>query len=74
MNMDERIRRINDLYHKSQKEGLSDQEKEEQIQLRKEYIDSVRKNLRGQLNQIDIQNEDGSVEHLGDRYGNKKLH
>ena len=74
MNMDERIRRINDLYHKSQKEGLSDQEKEEQIQLRKEYIDSVRKNLRGQLDQIDIQNEDGSVEHLGDRYGNKKLH
>ena len=27
MNMDERIKRINELYHKSQNEGLTDEEK-----------------------------------------------
>ena len=30
MNMDERIKRINELYHKSQSEGLTDEEKLEQ--------------------------------------------
>lgn len=30
MNMDERIKRINELYHKSQNEGLTDEEKLEQ--------------------------------------------
>ena len=29
MNMDERIKRINELYHKSQNEGLTDEEKQE---------------------------------------------
>lgn len=64
MNMDERISRINELYHKSQKEGLTDAEKEEQAQLRKEYVASVRANLRGQLDNISIERPDGSVEKL----------
>ena len=47
-------------------EGLeSAEEKDEQAQLRKEYIDSVKANLRSQLNNINIQNEDGSVINLG---------
>ena len=37
MNMDERIKRINELYHKSQNEGLTDEEKLEQTILRQEY-------------------------------------
>ena len=44
--MDEKIKRINELYHKSQGEGLTLEEKEEQAALRKAYIESVRANLR----------------------------
>lgn len=74
MSMQENIDRINALYHKSQKEGLTEEEKEEQKELRQKYILAVRRNLRGQLNNIDIQNEDGSVTNLGEKYGNQKLH
>ena len=68
----EKIRRINELYRKSQAEGLSEAEKKEQDLLRKEYIANVKKNLRNQLNNIDMVNDDGSVENLGEKYGNKK--
>ena len=71
---DDRITKINELYRKSQAEGLTDAEKKEQADLRREYVESVRKNLRGQLNNINIQNEDGSVENLGEKYGNKGGH
>lgn len=71
--MEEIIKRINELYHKSQTtEGLTSEEKEEQAKLRGIYIESVRRNLRGQLNNIDIQNPDGTIENLGEKYGNKK--
>ena len=65
MTMDEKIKRINELYHKSQAEGLSAEEKDEQARLRKEYINSLKVNLRSQLNNINIQNEDGSITNLG---------
>ena len=68
----EKIQRINELYRKSQAEGLSEAEKKEQDLLRKEYIANVKKNLRNQLNKIDMVNDDGSVENLGEKYGNKK--
>ena len=71
MNKDERIARINELYHKSKGEGLTPEEKEEQAVLRREYIDSVKRNLRSQLNNINIQNEDGSITNLGKKFGNK---
>lgn len=74
MNMQETIDRINELYHKSQKEGLTEEEKAEQNELRQKYILAVRRNLRGQLNNIDIQNEDGSITNLGEKYGNKEFH
>ena len=35
-----KIDRINELYHKSQAVGLTDEEKAEQTALRKEYIDA----------------------------------
>ena len=72
--MEEKIKRINELYHKSQAEGLTPEEAKEQQELRSEYLANIRANLRGQLNNIDIQNEDGSVENLGDKFGNKKGH
>lgn len=68
----EKIQRINELYRKSQAEGLSEAEKKEQDLLRKEYIANVKKNLRNKLNNIDMVNDDGSVENLGEKYGNKK--
>lgn len=71
MNMDERIARINELYHKSQGEGLSAAEKEEQARLRKEYVENVRANLRGQLDSITTLRPDGSRENLGEKYGDK---
>lgn len=67
MSMDEKLTRINELYHKSQKEGLTEAEKEEQAQLRREYAASVRANLRGQLDNIVIEHPDGRLEKLSDR-------
>lgn len=69
MKVDELVKRINELYHKSKSVGLTEEEKEEQARLRQEYIMNVRANLRGQLNQISIQNEDGSITDLGEKYG-----
>ncbi len=54
--MDEqKIARINELYHKSKAEGLTAKERKEQQLLRREYIDAFKRNLRSQLNQISIQ-------------------
>ncbi len=74
MNMEERIARINELYHKSQAEGLTEEEKTEQAKLRAEYIASVRGNLRAQLDSVTIVNPDGTKTNLGEKYGNKKSH
>lgn len=62
MTMDETIKRINELYHKSQKEGLTEAEKAEQKELRQKYIESVRGNLRGQLENMSVQRPDGTIE------------
>ena len=73
--MDEKkIERINELYRKSKAEGLTDAEKKEQQLLRQEYIAAIRKNLRGQLNKISIQEADGSITDLGEKYGKKRGH
>lgn len=72
MNMDERIARINELYHKSQEQGLTEEEKEEQTKLRKEYVASVRNNLKSQLDNIVIEKPDGSTVDLGEKYGGDK--
>lgn len=74
MSIETTIARINELYHKSKAEGLSPDEKEEQARLRQEYIANVRANLRGQLNNIDVINADGSIENLGEKFGDKKKH
>ena len=61
MTMDEKIARINELYHKSQGEGLTAEEKEEQARLRRDYVESIKMNLAGQLDNISIINEDGTI-------------
>ena len=50
---------------------MSAAEKEEQASLRQDYINSVRVNLRAQLNNINIQNEDGSITNLGEEHAAK---
>ena len=70
--MDEkRIGRINELARKAKTEGLTEAELREQALLRKEFIDDFRRNLRSQLDNIDIQEADGSITNLGEKYGKK---
>lgn len=52
MNIDELTNRINYLYKKSKKEGLTEEEKVEQQELRQRYIDNVKRNFRSQLDTI----------------------
>lgn len=57
---EEKIDRINTLYHKSQAVGLTDEEKEEQKKLRREYIDSMKASLVGHLENTYIVDEKGN--------------
>lgn len=68
-----KIDRINTLHHKAQSVGLTEEEKKEQAELRKEYIATIKMNLRNQLDNIDVKEADGTVVNLGERYGRKRL-
>ena len=68
----EMIHRINELYHKSQDEGLTEGEKKEQQELRQKYIQAIRANMRADLNRISIKEKDGSITDLGKKYGGIK--
>ena len=68
---DSKIQRINELARKSKAEGLTETEKKEQQLLRQEFLAAVRKNLKGQLNNIDILEHDGRIVNLGEKYGAK---
>ena len=61
------IDRINELYRKSKSVGLTEEEKEEQASLRKEYIAAFHNNLRGTLDNLQIENPDGTIENVRDR-------
>ncbi len=56
----EKINRINELAHKSKNVGLTDEEKQEQAVLRREYIDSFKASLVGQLENTYIIDEKGN--------------
>ena len=68
---DEKLTRINELARKAKAEGLTSAETKERDALRREYIEAVRANLRGQLNNINIQELDGSITNLGEKHGKK---
>ncbi len=59
-----KIDRINFLARKSREEGLSEEEKQEQAMLRREYIDSYKRSLEMQLNNTTILYEDGTKKKL----------
>ena len=54
------IKRINELYHKSKAEGLTDEEKAEQKKLREDYVAAIRGNIRSQLENIKVVDENGN--------------
>jgi uncharacterized protein YnzC (UPF0291/DUF896 family) len=55
-----KIDRINELYRKSQSEGLTEAEKAEQAVLRREYIDSFKRSLVNELENTYIVDEKGN--------------
>lgn len=59
-----KIARINALAKKSKTEGLTEEEKLEQQKLRREYIDSVKMSLVGQLDNTYIVDENGNKSKL----------
>ncbi len=69
-----RINRINELARKAKTVGLTPDEKKEQQRLRKEFLAVFRMNLRAQLDNIDIEEEDGTIVNLGEKYGDKTTH
>jgi len=71
---EEKINRINELYNKAKAEGLTEEEKQEQQILRKQFIDDFKRNLRGQLDNISIKEADGSITNLGEKHGIKEGH
>ncbi len=55
-----KIDRINELARKQKAEGLTEEEKAEQAQLRREYIESYKKSLMSQLDNMYIVEPDGT--------------
>ena len=60
--LQETIARINELARKAKTEGLTEEELNERDALRRIYIDSVKQNLRAQLDNT----------YLVDEHGNKR--
>lgn len=61
MAIDDTIKRINELYHKSKGEGLTPEEQEEQARLRREYVENIKAGLTNQLEHTYIKHPDGSL-------------
>ncbi|MBE6790513.1 MAG: DUF896 domain-containing protein [Ruminococcaceae bacterium] len=67
----EKIDRINELARKSKSVGLTENEKEEQKILRREYVDAFKASLVSQIDNTVIVRPDGSREKLSDKKKNK---
>ncbi len=64
MNINEVIARINELAKKAKTEGLTPEEAAERDKLRRIYIDNVKANLVGQLENTYIVEPDGTKRKL----------
>lgn len=64
VDMEKLIGRINELANKSKVEELSKEEKEEQAELREEYLKIFRGNFRRKLENIEIVRVDDEDENL----------
>ena len=54
------IKRINELSQKSMAEGITDEEKAEQKKLREEYVTAIKGNIRSQLENTKVVDENGN--------------
>ena len=59
-----KIERINFLAKKQKSEGLTEEEKQEQFDLRREYIESFKQSLVSQLDTIYVVDEKGNKKKL----------
>lgn len=55
----DKIKRINELSRKSKESKLTDEEKQEQKDLRQEYLQSLRSSFENQLHSIKVVDEEG---------------
>ena len=62
--MTELLKRINELAKKSREEGLTAEEKQEQLRLRQEYLAIIRGNLQSQLDRTYFVDDEGNEEKL----------
>ena len=60
MNVDELIKRINELYAKSKSVGLSENEKIEQTNLRMQYIKAFRQGMLNTMENVYVVDENGN--------------
>lgn len=67
----ELLKRINFLAKKSREEGLTEEEKAEQTQLRAQYIKSFRQGLENTLSNVYIMDEKGNKKKVEKKKGTK---
>ena len=68
---EDKIKRINELARKQKAEGLTDEEKAEQAELRREYIESYKRSLVAQLENTYIVDDKGNKQKLTERVKTK---
>ncbi len=68
---EDKIKRINELARKQKAEGLTEEEKAEQAELRREYIESYKRSLVAQLENTYIVDDKGNKQKLTERVKTK---
>ena len=69
---EDKIKRINELARKQKAEGLTDEEKAEQAELRREYIESYKRSLVAQLENTYVVDDNGNKQKLTERVKTKE--
>lgn len=69
---EDKIKRINELARKQKAEGLTDEEKAEQAELRREYIESYKRSLVAQLENTYVVDDKGNKQKLTERVKTKE--
>ena len=67
-----RLERINELAHKAKAEGLTPEEIAERDVLRKEYVAAVLGNVRAQLDNTYVVDQEGNKHKLSHKGGERK--
>ena len=69
---EDKIKRINEFARKQKAEGLTDEEKAEQAELRREYIESYKRSLVAQLENTYVVDEKGNKQKLTEKVKTNK--